>query len=308
MNCPAHKENSHAARSPNIPLPETATHSGFAMTRRIVVALDDSRAAEQAVQTASEIARRSAGRLSLLHVVCAPVRNGTRVASAAGVTVLEENTSSEARVRRRLQRAGPSSAELAVAYGVPSVEICRFAEEQDAYLVVLGRKQHPERIRLLLGDTTDGVARRSRVPALFVPHTGTGLRRMLVALDGSERAMQVLERACDFARAVGAVLHVITVEGTCECEPGRKEPPLARSAALQNRVSSTLSREHLPDVAVTIRRGRITDEVLKEVEAGGYDVLVIGHHRGGPGWLVQSGSTAQQLGHAAPCAVLTVPL
>ncbi len=51
-----------------------------------------------------------------------------------------------------------------------------------------------------------------------------------------------------------------------------------------------------------------TAEILDEIESGGHDVLVIGHHRGGPSWLVQSSSTAQHLGHAAPCAVLTVPL
>jgi nucleotide-binding universal stress UspA family protein len=62
------------------------------------------------------------------------------------------------------------------------------------------------------------------------------------------------------------------------------------------------------EVEVRIRRGAISPQILEEIEAGGHDVLVIGQHRGGPSWLVQSGSTAQQLGHGAPCAVLTVPL
>jgi nucleotide-binding universal stress UspA family protein len=195
-----------------------------------------------------------------------------------------------------------------VAYGVPSIEICRFAEECRADLIVVGRKEPWERSRPLLGDTADAVARRSRIPTLFVPETGTRLRRVLVALDGSERGMSVLEQACSFGRAVGASLDVITVEGSPASEPDGGSVPLTRSMAIQAQVSATMARENLPKVALIVRRGNIAAEVLKEVDAGDYDVLVIGHHRGGPGWLVQTRSTAQQLGHAAPCAVLTVPL
>lgn len=120
--------------------------------------------------------------------------------------------------------------------------------------------------------------------------------------------MSVLEQACSFVRVVGASLHVVTVEGSVARESGHGSLPLTRSASIQARVQEAVARENLPDAPVTIRRGNVTGEVLKEVDAGDHDVLVIGHHRGGPAWLVQTSSTAQQLGHAAPCAVLTVPL
>ena len=119
--------------------------------------------------------------------------------------------------------------------------------------------------------------------------------------------MRVLEQACTFVRAIGASLHVITVEGTVgECD--HNVLPFTRSALIHARVQERLARENLADAPVIIRRGNVAEEVLKEIEAGDHDVLVIGHHRGGPSWLVQSCSTAQQLGHAAPCAVLTIPL
>lgn len=276
------------------------------MSPHIVVAVDESDAADEAVRTAVEITKRSSGKVTVLHVVVAPVRRGLRTVGAGGISGLEEPTSSDDRVRRRL--GDNVSAPLSVAYGVPSIEICRFAEECRADLIVVGRKEHCERSRLLLGDTTDGVARRSRIPALFVPEIGTRLARVLVALDGSERGMSVLEQACSFVRVVGASLHVVTVEGSVARESGHGSLPLTRSASIQARVQEAVARENLPDAPVTIRRGNVTGEVLKEVDAGDHDVLVIGHHRGGPAWLVQTSSTAQQLGHAAPCAVLTVPL
>ena len=277
------------------------------MTLHVVAAIDESHAGDQAVRTAVEITNRSLGKVTPLHVVAAPVRRGIRRVVAAGVAEVEEDTSSENRVRLQLEHDSSPALQLKVAYGVPSIEICRFAEECHADLIVVGRKEHCERSRLLLGDTGDAVARRSRIPTLFVPATGSRLAKVLLALDGSERGMRVLEQACSFVRAIGASLHVITVESAMG-ESGHTDLPLTRSARIRARVQEVLARENLPDAPVTIRRGRVADEVLKEIEAGDDDVLVIGHHRGGPAWLVQTCSTAQQLGHAAPCAVLTIPL
>ncbi len=281
---------------------------------QIMAAADESEAGYQAIRTAFEIAARTRGNLRLLHVVTAPVRNGSASFLRKEPSALfEDEIPPDANLRRWLEETAPPGTrdlmvQLDVAYGVPDIEICRCAETRCADLIVLGRKIHSERARLQLGDTADAVARRSRVAALFVPEAGTALRRVLVALDGSGRALKVLAVGCAFARRVGATLRVVTVESTPRAEPDPGSPPLTRNAALQSRVSSMLAEAGLPDVVITIRRGPICQEVLQEVQAGNHDVLVIGHHRGGPAWLVQSSSTAQQLGHAAPCAVLTVPL
>jgi nucleotide-binding universal stress UspA family protein len=279
---------------------------------RILAAADDSDAGREAVRTAFAIAARSSATLSLLHVVAGPVRATAGGHLSERDAFLAEQEPSELRVRRWL--LGDDSGalrdahiELSVAYGVPGIEICRFAEGSAADLIVVGRKEHPERARLLLGDTGDAVTRRSRVPTLLVPAQGTGLSSVLVALDGSERGMQILGPACSFARVLGASLAVVSVEPRM---PGDASSslPLTRSVVLESRVRSMVAAAGCEDVQVTIRRGTISAEILEEIESGGHDVLVIGQHRGGPSWLVQSSSTAQQLGHAAPCAVLTVPL
>jgi len=277
---------------------------------RIVVAADDSEAGREAVRGALSIAARSDATLSLLHVVAGPVRT-----AAGGYLneILADQEPSELRVRRwllsdDLPALRDAHVELSVAYGVPGIEICRFAEGWAADLIVVGRKEHPERARLLLGDTGDAVTRRSRVPTLLVPTQGTGLSSVLVALDGSERGFQVLGPACSLARVLGAPLVVVSVEPRMPDDPKSSSLPLSRSVALESRVRSTVAAAGWDEIQVRIRRGPISTEILEEIESGSHDVLVIGQHRGGPSWLVQSGSTAQQLGHAAPCAVLTVPL
>jgi nucleotide-binding universal stress UspA family protein len=163
---------------------------------------------------------------------------------------------------------------------------------------------------LLLGDTADAVARRSRVPCLFVPPGKGELRTVLVALDGTERGLHVLQEACGFVRGTGARLHVITVERGPSDEPPQLYGtlPLARSVWLQGRVNQLLASEQLPVSSIAVRRGEIVPEILSAVTELDVDLLAIGYHRGGPPGVLEAGSTARHLAHKAPCAVLTIPL
>jgi len=209
-----------------------------------------------------------------------------------------------------LSPAQAQAAQLAIANGIPGIEICRYAEEHQADLLVLGRKRHSEMMRLLLGDTADAVARRSRFPSLFVPPGSGEISKVLVALDGTDRGISVLNQACDFARSTGSQIQVLTVERKLRGEPLQvvSQLPMARSTLLAGRVREVLSREGFPGAALAIRQGDILEQVLTEAQETRSDVLVIGYHRGGPPGVLEAGSTARRLAHAAPCAVLTIPL
>ena len=287
--------------------------------QQIVVATDESDAGRQAVRTGVDVATRAAAHLTVMRTIpipAVPVFVGVRGGSD---TI---NGGTEAVELERLERwleadvlppDDRSGVDTAVAYGVPGVEICRFAESRQADLLVLGRKPRSQMVRLLLGDTADAVARRSRLPCLFVP-PGTGpIRRLVVALDGSERGLTVLQAACSFARAVKATVSVVTVEQQHANEPAELASalPVERSARLQSQVRMYLNRACLDAAAkptVDVRRGPIVEQVLAAVEDAAADALVIGYHRGGPPGVLEGGSTARHLAHTAPCAVLTVPL
>jgi nucleotide-binding universal stress UspA family protein len=193
---------------------------------------------------------------------------------------------------------------FSLANGLPGIEIGRFAEEVRADLVVVGRKPRTRMARLLVGDTADAVARRSRLPCLFVPPRDAPPRRVLVAVDGSERGMTVLEAADGFARQIGAELGVLTVERVHVGEPAHlaMATPATRSTRIQSRVHGTLAPR------VEVRRGNAAEQILTAVHERMPDVLVIGCHRGGPAGVIEAGSTAREVLHAATCAVLTVPL
>jgi len=284
--------------------------------QHILAATDESDAGRQAVRTATALASRASARVTILRVIA--VEATGRLVGVGQGTAATNGDGDEAALMylRRWLEAGVLSpdavqtAELTIASGIPGIEICRSAEQGDADLLVLGRKPHSRMMRLLLGDTADAVARRSRSPCLFVPLGAGEPGKVLVALDGSDRGISVLSQACDFARYAGASVRAVTVEQRPGDEPLQvvSELPVARSSSLQVRVREVLAREGFPDAPLAIRRGDIVERVIAEVQETGADVLVIGYHRGGPPGVLEAGSTARRLAHAAPCAVLTIPL
>ncbi|HEX6106075.1 MAG TPA: universal stress protein, partial [Gemmatimonadales bacterium] len=138
--------------------------------RHVVVATDESDAGRQAVRAGVDVAARASARVTVMRTVPIPavpvfvgVRGGSEGFGGTSEAVEVERLERwlEADVLPPDDRHGVLTA---IAFGVPGVEICRFGEGREADLLVLGRKPRSQVVRLLLGDTADAVARRSRLP------------------------------------------------------------------------------------------------------------------------------------------------
>jgi len=280
--------------------------------QRIVVAVDESDAGRWAARAALDLAAGTGAEVAVLRTV--GVLSRPALAGARGVAIADEPLAAEVEVERLSRWLAPELAganagvkvSLAITYGVPSIEICRYAEEMRADLVVLGRKRRSAKTRLLIGDTGDAVARRSPVPCLFVPPGSGSMRRILAALDGTDWGLTVLVTAHRMAAAASAELRTVTVEPPASGESGVPAPLLARTTLLQQRVRGTLGRG--PGARLEIRRGTTVEQVLAAIDEAGADTLAVGYHRGGPSGIIEAGSTGRRLLHAAPGAVLTIPL
>ncbi len=245
----------------------------------ILVACDDSPAGLHAARIAERIAHAAEARLSVL-------------------TVLESTAEAASEPVARLKPI--------VAYGVPGIEIVRVTDEIGADLVVLGRTVSEDSPEPRLGSTADAVARRSRVPCLFVPHGQDRLEHLVVALDGTERGLAVLTGAREFMARWGGDLEVVTVE--LGADAGTLDTAVPSSHHL--RIARALGGPDRGEVpAVRILRGEPTTGIRENLAHPDRDLLVIGARRGGPVGLPQ-GSTGvgRRLLHFAPCAVLTIPL
>ncbi len=160
--------------------------------------------------------------------------------------------------------------------------------------------------RLLVGDTADAVARRSRVPCLSLPAGAGPPRRIHVALDGSHRGHAVLRTVRDFAVWADARLTAVTVEPFLPDESLELalSVPSARTLSLQQELS-TFTPDH---PGLDVRRGLVVESLLESLADARADTLALGVHRGGPPGVAEAGSVARRMLHAAPCAVLTIPL
>jgi nucleotide-binding universal stress UspA family protein len=279
--------------------------------RHILAATDDSEEGRAATRAAALLGQRSRARVTIL-----------TVAQAAQDDSLSERLLDGLRdsVEQQFRDLDPQpQVEVTVALGLPGIEIGRYAETHEVDLVVLGRKPRTSIQRLLIGDTGDAVARRSRAPCLFVKAGRPMLSRVLAALDGTERGLAVLVAAMDFTRDCRGRLRTVTVEPAYENERDAPWLHTGRSERLaqaidQLRNTSTLgaeawdARPGTQGRTLVVHRGRVVDKVLGEVKDSAVDVLVLGYHRGGPAGMIEAGSVARRLLHEAPCSVLTVPL
>jgi nucleotide-binding universal stress UspA family protein len=208
---------------------------------------------------------------------------------------------------RRALPAGLAMPRVLVRGGIPAIELARIADESQADLLVIGRCGPPE-----AGSLVDAVLRRSRRPCLVLPGCGGDLTPMLAALDGTERGLQVHERALALADRLAVPLAEVTVQPLAY--GGATAPPSERASRLLSRVRTPARHAEvglsvaLQSPPLHVRTGDPVAEVLAEVSERGIGMLVVGWRWGGPSDRVPVGSVGRRLALEAPCAVLTVPI
>lgn len=200
------------------------------MNQAIVVPLDGSELARQAVPVATRIARASESTLHLVGAVTLPLdalwlgakpaqrlmhieQEGSQRATAYLEQIAESDELRGLLVTRHVRIDNPASAILAV------------AQEQHAALIVLCSHGETGLRRWVLGSVALKIARQSPVPVLILRPEAVGTMaplltpsrsvRVLVPLDGSLMAEEVLTPAFALTRALSApqpgALHLVSV-------------------------------------------------------------------------------------------------
>ncbi|HLZ59097.1 MAG TPA: universal stress protein [Ktedonosporobacter sp.] len=199
------------------------------MFQRIVVPLDRSKRAEEALSVAARLARASGGSLLLVRVVL----SYREAAWAEGVVALMESPVDVeiARAERDLETVA-SSEELAgieiatrVLSGDPARMILSTVKESHADLIVMCSHGYTGAKRWILGSVAQKVARHSAIPVLILRQgvatpvlpliTEEHSPRIMVALDGSALAEAALTPAAALCAALSAPeqgeLHLVRI-------------------------------------------------------------------------------------------------
>lgn len=196
------------------------------MYRRLLVPLDGSILSEQALPMACQLARRSGAALRLVHVHRSAAPDPLYV---EGVSVIDEHLRSRAEEHERtyLER---TCAQIGDAYGVASsytslsgdepiaTLLVQEAEAWNADLIVMTTHGRSGLAHMWLGSVADALIRVSPRPVLLMrPDEATTeaapptIETIVVPLDGSPFAEQILDPALELGQALGAAITLLYV-------------------------------------------------------------------------------------------------
>ena len=143
------------------------------MFSRILVAVDGSEPAERALELASELAKKYAARLIILHVALNRVYTGTPAeAGMLAPTVFVNEKQAEG--QKIIDKAQKHVHEKAINYecvmtkGMPADEIIKCANTEKIDLIVLGSRGLNEVRSFLFGSVSDKVCHHAKCATLII--------------------------------------------------------------------------------------------------------------------------------------------
>ncbi|MBE3559910.1 MAG: universal stress protein [Ktedonobacteraceae bacterium] len=198
------------------------------MFQHIMVPLDGSVLAEQALPAAARIARRTGGTVHLLQVLApVPIYDPYLAQTAAYLNELGEEEDEAAKYLERVAHTKTLEGvktQREIRTGVPAQEILIYAQAAHTDLIVLCSHGYTGLTRWALGSVAQKIARHSPIPTLILHQESADTLAVeearpacaLVALDGSALAEAVLEPAAHLTALLSpqgqaGVLHLVRI-------------------------------------------------------------------------------------------------
>jgi nucleotide-binding universal stress UspA family protein len=289
------------------------------MPRQILVPLDGSPFSEHALPVALDLARRTGGRLHLVHVHELPVvqtyPDGLPVFDERwdGALRAQEQEYLQSLAHRCMEVAGVSPV-TELLDGAVTPAIASYAAELGIERIVMTTHGRGGISRAWVGSVADALVRKAAVPILLIRpkeqavdwHRGADIRHVLIPLDGSELAEGIVQPASELGTTLGArftlLRIVLPVPFALSRQPGGttfSEDAVARS--------KQAAEEYLQTLAARMREQGVavaTDAVVHAAPALGIldyaataavDLIAMATHGRG-GWSrVALGSVADKV-------------
>jgi nucleotide-binding universal stress UspA family protein len=295
------------------------------MCHSLLVPLDRSSFAEQALPLALSIARRARARLDLVEVHALYALQERH----AGRSPFEPGLDAECKQQEQLYldatvqwvtsvsgvcaTAGvlPGSAVLAATVADSILERARASR---ADLIVMATHSRGPLSRLGLGSVADELIRRAPIPVLLVRPSAKApglipepvLDNILIPLDGSGLAEQVLDPALDLARLMEARCSLLrVVESRSSSADGGPEQVQAAEAYLQ-RVARQIREQGLPVRTRVVVAPQAAAAILEQAQVQSSNLVALATHGRGRFQRLLLGSVADKLVRSAPSPVLVV--
>jgi nucleotide-binding universal stress UspA family protein len=280
------------------------------MFQHILVPLDGSDLAEQALPVAAYIARHASGKIVLLECVIPPMEFGLYVGREPPLLVQQAiDTDTEMAtdyLKRTVQgnHLADIETEIKIEYGWPAHSILAVAEQQQSDLIVISSHGRSGLSRWILGSVAQKVIRHAPIPVLVLRDRQMSEEllasehplRVLLPLDGSPASESVLGPALEMLSSLATHrpgnLHLVHVVDRVSGEA--KTPDLTQQAsAYLDSIEERLHDQLAQAGDISVRKSVITafdiasallDTAETETDAGGAtcDIIMMSTHgRGG---------------------------
>jgi nucleotide-binding universal stress UspA family protein len=297
------------------------------MYRVIMVPTDGSGFDREAIRVALKIADRTSARVRLVRVLATGTYFGV---AAEGVPLPLDVSRSERDVALSelyslaAECRATSKADIIVDLhcGPVSDVLQGYARRHDVDLIVMSTHGRSGISRLSLGSVTDSLIRHTTIPVLVVkpptsylnPQMVEGFKRIIVPLDGSLLAEQILPRVMTLAKLEDAdvtLLNVLIPESYSQKEVVDPALPwwdkdLALAKSYLFRIAATLRRSGVSTTTDTVIGENVASAIGDFASRERADLIAIATHgRGGLARLIR-GSVADQLMHSARMSMLVL--
>lgn len=300
------------------------------MFKRIVLATSTSPACDNAAKVAFDLASRNKARLFVFHVLGVPSRGFSQTVRDLR-TGEEEHHDADYRdwvteeIRQvyayQLENYGPPDVTLQVAAGVPHTEILRFARQENADLIVMGANTRDDdpgatRLRSIIGNTMQRVARASRCPVLIVNRPCTTcwnlFSNIVFCTDFSKASDAAFAFALKTARSIGAKLYLFHACDLSAQPMGvfagqvEIERRIEKARALMNE-RYIAKMGDFDNYQAEVWEGAPYVEILKYAREKQADLIVMAHHTSEVDpESAELGSTVEQVVLRSACPVASV--
>jgi len=281
--------------------------------RKILVAYDGSKSAQNALSLASQLARENKSWIKVVAVV--PTYAGD--IELTGISNVKETMAGPG---RKLLAEAQSIADREkvliltdLEQGEPDERIVHVAEEENCDLIVVGRKGRNPVERELVGAVTTKVIGHTDKDVLVVTDGSTSINweRILLVTDGSQFSEAAVAKAINLARERSAKLFgamaVYTNDEFMALAPDTVNQLILEAQKILSGIADQAATSGVT-IETLVREGEPHTAIVTIATQIGADVIVMGAHgRKGLNRLLMGGVTERVIGFA-PCPILITHL
>jgi len=283
------------------------------MYESVLIPYDGSEGAAEVLHHASELAHWTDATVQVLYVADTTRDSVTVVEGHTVDALVREGEDAVEEAAKTLDTLGVSY-DTDVVQGNPAPTIAEYAERYDHDLVVMPTHGREGATRYLVGSVSEKVVRLSSVPVLTVrmqpdEKLAFPYENILVPTDGSTAATHAADHLIEFAAALDATVHALSVvdDSALGLDVGSDsgaESEQAAVDALDTVVSEAEARG--VDTVRHLEHGTPAEMILDSIESNDIDAVGMGTtgRRGTDRILL--GSVAEKTVRSAPVPVLTV--